>query len=126
MSKPLPSADQYLFSYGTLQLPAVQQATFGRLLDGVADRLPGFSLSLLEITDPQVIATSGKTHHPIIGFTGEPTDQVEGVALLVTEQELQQADSYEVADYQRQLLELVSGRKAWVYVAAVPDKSPAA
>ena len=31
-----------LFSYGTLQLPEVQTATFGRLLQGQADSLVGF------------------------------------------------------------------------------------
>ncbi|WP_287880608.1 gamma-glutamylcyclotransferase family protein [Aquitalea sp.] len=111
-------ADQYLFSYGTLQLPQVQLATFGRLLDGVADRLPGFSLSMLKITDPQVIATSGKTHHPIIAYSGVAADGVDGMALLLTPQELEQADRYEVADYQRQTVSLASGRQAWVYVAA--------
>ena len=39
------------------------------------------------------------------------------MALQVSLQELQQADGYEVADYQRQLLPLASGRMAWVYVA---------
>jgi hypothetical protein len=33
---------------------------------------------MLEITDPAVIATSGKTHHPILRRTGNPADQVEG------------------------------------------------
>ena len=36
-----------LFSYGTLQLPSVQLATFGRRLDGVCDALCGLSLDLL-------------------------------------------------------------------------------
>jgi hypothetical protein len=34
-----------LFSYGTLQEQAVQQSTFGRLLKGQEDELPGFELS---------------------------------------------------------------------------------
>lgn len=110
--------DQYLFSYGTLQLDPVQLATFGRRLEGISDQLPGFSLTMLEIKDPEVVATSGKTHHPIISFTGNPEDLVAGRALLVSQQELLQADRYEVDDYQRKLLVLASGRKAWVYVAA--------
>ncbi len=109
--------DQLLFSYGTLQLPAVQLATFGRLLAGSADQLPGFRLDMLEITDPQVLATSGQRHHPIVSHSGLAQDQVAGMALQVSLQELQQADGYEVADYQRQLLPLASGRMAWVYVA---------
>jgi len=110
--------DQLLFSYGTLQLPQVQQATFGRILEGFADQLPGFSLRLLEMHDPHVIATSGQTQHPIISHTGNSEDMVEGMALLVSEQELLQADCYEVDDYQRQLVELASGSRAWVYVAS--------
>lgn len=110
--------DQLLFSYGTLQLPAVQQATFGRLLAGCADQLPGFRLDMLEITDPQVLATSGQTNHPIVSHSDLAQDQVAGMALQVSLQELQQADGYEVADYQRQLLPLASGRMDWVYVAA--------
>jgi hypothetical protein len=42
-----------LFSYGTLQLEAVQRETFGRLLEGRADAMPGFKKEMLEITDPR-------------------------------------------------------------------------
>jgi gamma-glutamylcyclotransferase (GGCT)/AIG2-like uncharacterized protein YtfP len=118
MSEARNNPDQLLFSYGTLQQSQVQQATFGRLLEGFSDQLPGFSLTMLEITDPQVIAISGKTHHPIISYTGNPENKVDGIALLVSAQELQQADRYEVADYIRKQVELSSGAKAWVYVAA--------
>ena len=34
-----------LFSYGTLQLDSVQLASFGRLLEGEADALPGWLAS---------------------------------------------------------------------------------
>lgn len=54
-----------LFSYGTLQYEAVQLANFGRKLEGNKDQLPGFELSMLEITDLDVIATSGEAFHPI-------------------------------------------------------------
>ena len=43
-----------LFSYGTLQQPNVQRSTFGRLLRGHADELPGFEPSLVEIEDPGI------------------------------------------------------------------------
>ena len=38
---------EFLFSYGTLQLEAVQMATFGRQLAGTRDALGGFELVLL-------------------------------------------------------------------------------
>ena len=57
------SDDVWLFSYGTLQQEEVQVATFGRRLEGRADSLAGYATASLEITDPAVIATSGKTSH---------------------------------------------------------------
>ena len=56
----------WLFSYGTLRLRNVQLALFGRELEGQADALPGYSVSPLEITDPEVIATSGSASWLII------------------------------------------------------------
>ena len=57
------TADVWLFSYGTLQQEEVQLATFGRLLEGRKDALPGYATTLFEIKDAEVVATSGKTHH---------------------------------------------------------------
>ena len=39
-----------LFSYGTLQQDDVQMSSFGRLLEGQADAMPGYRQSLIEIT----------------------------------------------------------------------------
>jgi Gamma-glutamyl cyclotransferase, AIG2-like len=112
------SAIQLLFSYGTLQLESVQRATFGRRLVGTTDGLPGFKESLIKIEDASVIATSGRTHHPIVRFTGRESDIVYGTALEVTTEELQNADNYEVSDYKRISVTLLSGARAWVYVDA--------
>ncbi|SFG53784.1 Gamma-glutamyl cyclotransferase, AIG2-like [Duganella sp. CF458] len=107
-----------LFSYGTLQQDGVQLATFGRKLESTADELNGYKLGLLEIDDPAVVATSGKTHHPIISRSGSDADTVSGSVLLVTPEELQQADQYEVAAYRRHSITLASGTVAWAYVDA--------
>ena len=53
-----------LFSYGTLQDKAVQLANFGRELNGQADRMPGYRQDWVEITDPAVLAASGKSVTP--------------------------------------------------------------
>ncbi len=110
--------DVWLFSYGTLQQPEVQRATFGRLLEGRADALPGYVTSLVEIRDPEVVATSGKTHHPIVRQSGNPKDRVEGHVFRITAAELAAADAYEVDDYKRIAVRLKSGLEAFVYVAA--------
>lgn len=105
-----------LFSYGTLQKEKVQIETFGRILTGRKDILPGYVLSTLEITDPDVLRKSEQQYHPVIEFTGNRNDIVEGVLFEVTEQELEYADKYEVQDYQRVFVELKSGQKGYVYV----------
>jgi hypothetical protein len=110
------NASELLFSYGTLQLESVQLATFGRKLTGSTDALPGFSLSMVKIEDPDVVAKSGKTDHPIIKFTGRGADVVHGTVFQITAEELRNADKYEVAAYERVAVALASGLKAWVYV----------
>jgi gamma-glutamylcyclotransferase (GGCT)/AIG2-like uncharacterized protein YtfP len=107
-----------LFSYGTLQDKSVQLANFGRELFGQQDAMLGYSQSWVEITDPQVLATSGKTHHPIVAPTSESGCSVEGMVFQITEQELAAADAYEVSDYKRVSVALASGLTAWVYVQA--------
>ena len=107
-----------LFSYGTLQQADVQRATFGRLLSGSADRLPGYAQAMVAIDDPAVVATSGKTHHPIVRHSGAASDGVDGTVFDITDEELANADRYEVAAYKRVGVTLASGRAAWVYVDA--------
>ncbi|HEY1763413.1 MAG TPA: gamma-glutamylcyclotransferase family protein [Opitutaceae bacterium] len=105
-----------LFSYGTLQLEPVQLSTFGRKLAGSPDTLPGYELSLVEIDDPKVLETSGKTHHPIVKYTGRPENVVTGVVFTITLKELLNADRYEVAAYRRFAVRLGSGTMAWAYI----------
>ena len=98
----------YLFSYGTLQQVSVQASTFGRLLEGSADNLIGFIVAELKILDVAVIAK----------FTGLRQNRVPGTVFEVSEEELNQADRYEVDSYRRILATLESGKSAWVYVEA--------
>lgn len=105
-----------LFSYGTLQQPEVQLATFGRLLEGRPDSLPGFAVAPLPITDPHVIATSGAAVHTIAVPTGDPGDAIPGLVFTITPAELKAADAYEVDAYARVEARLGSGARAFVYV----------
>jgi hypothetical protein len=107
-----------LFSYGTLQQDNVQLATFGRLVAGIPDSLVGYELSMYVIDDIEVVRTSGKTHHPIVRFTGAPTACVAGTVFEITPEELERADRYEVSAYTRVMGQLASGNTAWVYVDA--------
>ena len=107
-----------LFSYGTFQQEEVQKELFGRRLIGLPDALPGYASQMLEITDPDVLTTSGERFHPVVVHTGDGADQVPGTVFAITPQELEAADRYEVSDYRRVEAVLASGAEAWVYVKA--------
>jgi gamma-glutamylcyclotransferase (GGCT)/AIG2-like uncharacterized protein YtfP len=111
----------YLFSCGTLQLPHVQLANFGRLLEGVHDTLVGYIVEQVEIKDPDVLAQSGQRFHPILRYSGSMHDQVQGTAFALSDFDLDRADRYEVDDYERVQVTLLSGKSAWVYVERAQD-----
>jgi gamma-glutamylcyclotransferase (GGCT)/AIG2-like uncharacterized protein YtfP len=106
----------WLFSYGTLQQPEVQLANYGRLLTGTPDALCGYRLAALAITDPHVIALSGKAMHTIARSSGRPEDRIEGTLFEMSEEELAATDAYEVDGYARIEVRLESGKTAWAYV----------
>src|SRR4051812_5208436 len=108
-----------LCSYGTLQLPEVQRATYGRLLEGRPDALAGYRLEPLVITSPEVAALSGKAVHMIARRSGNPADVIAGIVFMLTPAEIEATDRYEVDAYARIEATLVSGASAFVYVG--PD-----
>ncbi len=105
-----------LFSYGTLRLPEVQQATYGRLLDGRPDAMIGWALEPMRISDPEVVRLSGLAIHTIARRTGNKEDRIPGVVFTISESELAATDRYEV-DPVRIETELESGLRAFVYVS---------
>ena len=101
-----------IFSYGTLQEEHVQLATFGRLLHGRHDELPGFELSLVTIVHP-----GGTTQYANVKHNGDRDSRVRGVAFEITDAELAAADDYERrASYTRITVTLASGRQACLWV----------
>ena len=115
-------ATHRLFSYGTLRQREVQLARFGRILEGRTDALPGYRVTFIEITDPDVIAASGSDRHPLVVTSTEPGDAVEGHVFELTDAELASADDYEVDDYARVEVVLRSGTTAWAYLGAAGRK----
>jgi hypothetical protein len=105
-----------LFSYGTLQLSAVQKATFGRRMPMRHATLPGYVLDTVAITDQHVIEVSGSAEHPFARRTGNESDVVEGVVIELDDDDLAAADEYEVDDYVRVAVAIGTGETAWLYV----------
>ena len=96
----------YLFTYGTLQDPQVQQYIFGRELKGTQDRLLEFKW----------FENAVYGRYPLVKPTGNPNDSVKGMVYGVTEQELKTCDVYETSAYRRRTFILASGIEAWVYI----------
>lgn len=109
---------QLLFSFGTLRQPDVQLSVFGRELYGRPDRLPGFRLTTIKITDPEVIRISGSDLHPMLQASDDGNDGVDGIVFEITDMDLRAADAYEEDCYVRALVTLGSGAASWVYQPA--------
>ena len=105
----------FIFSYGTLQNPQVQQQLLNRTLCVSKDILVGYEKKLIEIKDPLVIKQSGEHVHPILVKNNASTQEIHGSILEVTGAELLKIDDYEAENYERVRVELKSGKKAWLY-----------
>ena len=110
--------DQLLFTYGNLQQPDVQLDTFGRLVDGELDWLPGYTVDYVEIADPRGTDVSGTSIQPVVRPTCNRLDRVPGRVLHLTDEEIEAADEYQVELYHREHVVLSSGHTAWVYVSS--------
>ncbi len=108
-----------IFSYGSLQEEAVQLAVYGRALRANRDALVGWVRTLIEVPQWHKAAAQGTTHYANLERSQSSSDIIEGTVLEVSDAELAASDGYEDdAGYQRAMITLTSGRRAWVYVSA--------
>lgn len=107
----------YLFSYGTLRKENVQLELFGRVLKGWNDTLPGYKAIPVEIKDVSFLSKGEQVIQQTAIYTGHPQDRIEGKIFEVTEDELMASDKYEPDGYKRIIVNSVSGKKVWLYVA---------
>jgi len=89
----------------------VQHRVCGRVVGGLRDALDGFELGPIAIEGRQYRALRP-------GGAGRADTRIEGLVLRLTEDDLAKADAYETAAYARIEVTLISGRRAFVYVAA--------
>lgn len=95
---------EYLFVYGTLQFPEVQEYVFGRVVSSTPDVLDDFAR--------ENITLGTETYFIIAAQSG---GVVEGCLLEITPEELARGDRYETSAYRRFRVTLRSGIEAWVY-----------
>ena len=84
----------------------MQHRVFGRVVGGVRDALEGFELGAIMIdgNEYRALRPGGAA-------------RIEGLVLRLTDDDLAKADAYETEAYTRIEVTLVSGRRAFVYVA---------
>ena len=100
-----------LFIYGTLALEDIQLSLFKRSVPITKATLKNYRKSHIRLPDiPE------GTVYPILSFTGNPDDIIEGHILMITQDELSLADAYEGYAYRRERVLLESGVKAWCYI----------
>lgn len=91
---------EYLFVYGTLKLPEMQQHLVGRIIPGTPATLHGYH-SYYQLDYPVALP--------------QPGSSIKGLLLEITAAELARFDEYEGDTYQRVRVTLDSGLQAWLY-----------
>ena len=109
-------AEHRLFTYGVLRDAVVELDTFGREIESVPDLLAGYTVDYIDVDAHHADDEAQTGADPALRRTGNPLDKVSGSVLMVTNDELESADERENALCRRVMVELVSGRRAWVYV----------
>ncbi|GAA5029521.1 gamma-glutamylcyclotransferase [Microbacterium fluvii] len=112
------TADQLLFSYGALLGDDLRRLTFGRIIATEAAVLTGYTVDYVEVEDTRFGELTGLASHPMLRRTGNSHDKVVGELLLLTEQELDAADQFEMSLFRRGTVTLDSGREAWAYFSS--------
>ncbi len=107
---------QFLFSYGTLQQERVQLNLYGRILEGENDKLPGYKLMSIKITDETFLAHGEQQWQNTLVTTENIEEEVTGTVFTLTDEELLITDDYEPTGYHRINVTLASGKAAWIYV----------
>lgn len=107
---------EYLFSYGTLGQEKTQLNLFSRKLNGTADSLKGYLLVPVEITDDNFLAKGEAKHQLNVVCSDNQKDEIKGMVLELSPDELEICDQYEPENYQRIKVELASGISAWIYL----------
>ena len=101
------SATHQVFTYGTLQDKEVQLGVFSRVLSGTPDTLSTYRIAAQKVAG----------RYPTLEHTQNQKDKIKGMTYTLSPEELEKADAYEGAAYERIEITLVSGKKAWVYTA---------
>ncbi len=95
-----------LFVYGTLMDPDTRADVIGRSLPYMEpDSLTGFSVDSIDIEGMAYPALVPDGHNI-----------VHGGIIILHEDELKSLDEYETDAYKRQMVRLMSGKEAWVFV----------
>lgn len=101
-----------LFAYGTLKEKDIQENVFGRSLTGTPETLLGYTVQTIQIEEEFGVET-----YPIIIPTDLPEDAIDGIVYVLSEKDLELADTYEGKYYRRIEVQLQSKEKVWVYSA---------
>lgn len=107
-----------LFAGGTLRDPQAQLDILGRLVHGVDDALPGYTVDYIDIEHPHIVGHTGTTAHRVVRRTGDARDKAIGQILWVDEDELDAVDHALAPDVYRVEVTLASGAAAWTYISA--------
>lgn len=97
---------ELLFAYGTLRDERIRELVLGRRVKGEPDAVQGFRRETLRY---------GNMRYPVLVVDSNVSDLIYGTVFVVSGEDLDRLDQYEGPFYLRICVQLISGRRAWMY-----------
>lgn len=107
-----------LFAYGSLRERKVQRWLFGRAVPATPDSVQGACCRWVDNLDADLFRLTGQRGCPMLRLDANTSARIDGERLRLSAAALQRADAYEGDAYRREVVQLRSGHRAWVYVEA--------
>ncbi len=107
-----------LFAYGSLRERKVQRWLFGRAVPATPDSVHGACCRWVDDLDADLFRLTGQRGYPMLWLDANTPTCIDGERLRLSAAALQRADAYEGDAYRREVVQLRSGHRAWVYVEA--------
>lgn len=111
-----PQTELPVFSYGALARPEFQRSLFNELVAVEPARVRGFRLERVPIPAEELLPTDREPFRSVAVPAVDQDSAVDGFVVRLSPTQIKLADEFEAPEYQRGVVVLEDGSRAWMYL----------
>lgn len=105
-----------VFSYGALARPDFQRSLFGEIVPAETAKVRGFRLERVAIHAEDLLPTDREPFRSVAVPAADQNSVVDGFVIRLSPAQIKLADEFEAPEYQRGVVGLEDGSRAWMYL----------